>query len=431
MSMFDELEKQLVTSVTEKLHDAFRSKILTNNLEQSLAVEQKFKKLESDLLTKFAPSTAIEKLQTELAEVKNNGGGGARTLEIKRETENEIKTENLGHVHALFDEVLSSLQVKLAPALIGPTGSTKTFVTMQLAKALGCKHYVMKKLCRATPPHELVGYMTSGGTYVKGAFSDPIKDGGMVVLDELDAANENVVLLAKDLRNRSVWMPYGMQDVHPECLVIATMNTWGQGATREYVGRLAQDAALLNEFVTFEWNYDQHLESSIATDEFHRWGGVDDKTLQRFFAMFWKLRAAAEVAKVRVIFGTRNLKHCAALLTRGYSFKYVLQHCVFHGAKDEDINRIKKALAEPIPEEDYDDMCLSQIQIGSDENTEEPEAPETSSEETSSTIPKEKSATTEEILLIKQKLRKANTDDKNSGGSGVGGSVDSGDQIPI
>lgn len=406
MNAFEQLEQQIINSVLEKV-------------KTDLVTQKDFnEKIEHFVSNIETLDLRISSLTDNLNNLKNNSGGstGNREVTVTRiDPITQIETkDNLGHVHSRFDEALSMLQVRLAPVLVGPTGSTKTFVTKQLATALGMKNYVVKKLCRATAPHELIGYCTAQGTYIPGAFTEVMKNGGLIVLDELDAANENVILLAKDLRGRECWMPYGMQPIHPNCLVIATMNTWGQGATREYVGRVAQDAALFNEFCSLEWGYDQSLEEYIAHAEYIAYGGDDVKGLQRFINIFWRLRVAADVAKVRVIFGTRNLKHCAALLTRGYTFEYVLKACVFHGVKPEDILRIKKNIPpdQAIPEDDYQET------IGTKTKEEKEQQTATNNE------------TEAKLKRLQELLGRSNAENKVDGKAGESGS-DEGEQTAI
>lgn len=397
-SPFQILETELTKNITAAITADVDNKLNERGLASTKYTE------DAILAMRLEFSTHLEELKRNLSNT-----GGSREITIIREVENNIIRDNIGHTHSKFDEVLSFLTVKLWPVLVGPTGSTKTFVTGQLARAMGVKHHVVKKLCRATAPHELLGYMTAQGTYVKGAISDIVTEGGLFVADEMDAANENVLLLLKSMRDKYITMPYGQQEVHPDCLVIATMNTWGQGATREYVGRLAQDAAVLNEFVSLEWSYDAALEEAISNDEFTRWGGNDMVGLQKFRDLFWKLRAAAEEKKVRIVFGTRNLKHCAAMLTRGYSYEYVLRACCLHGARPEDIARLKEHV--DVPESIWEQKLIKIL-------TEQPTPQPTPTPPVQ--IPVQTPPTDdddEELRKLKASLRKANSEERMEPGA--------------
>jgi cobaltochelatase CobS len=51
---------------------------------------------------------------------------------------------------------------------------------------------------------------------------------------------------------------------HPNFRCIAAANTWGKGATMDYVGRNALDAATMDRFAMLEMRYDASLERRMA-----------------------------------------------------------------------------------------------------------------------------------------------------------------------
>jgi cobaltochelatase CobS len=87
-------------------------------------------------------------------------------------------------------------------------------------------------------------------------------------------------------------------------VAIAAGNTFGRGASREYVGRQQLDAATLDRFTVFEVDYDEALELAIA--------GNDDWT--RYVQ---KVRKAVEREKVRAIVSPRASISGAKLLAVG------------------------------------------------------------------------------------------------------------------
>src|SRR4029077_8844236 len=114
----------------------------------------------------------------------------------------------------------------------------------------------VKQMSRVIAPHDLIGFIDANGRYKSGAWTDVIlgyhndntagvipsevKDTpAILVVDEMDNSNENVIMIIKALATGHIMMPYGMQRINPKLVVMATMNTWGTGATREYVGRMA------------------------------------------------------------------------------------------------------------------------------------------------------------------------------------------------
>jgi hypothetical protein len=58
--------------------------------------------------------------------------------------------------------------------------------------------------------------------------------------------------------------PDGVVSRHPNCIIIAAANTYGHGATHEYVGRNKLDAATVDRFIMLDWTYDEKLETSLA-----------------------------------------------------------------------------------------------------------------------------------------------------------------------
>lgn len=56
-------------------------------------------------------------------------------------------------------------------------------------------------------------------------------------------------------------------DRSPACLIIAAANTWGHGATTDYVGRNKIDAAFLKRFAFLDFDYDPDLEMATCTNK--------------------------------------------------------------------------------------------------------------------------------------------------------------------
>jgi cobaltochelatase CobS len=92
---------------------------------------------------------------------------------------------------------------------------------------------------------------------------------------------------------------------HPDSLIIATANTWGLGATADYVGRSKLDAAFLSRFpIRIHWDYDEKLEQQICGNV--QWA----KRVQ-------KARRAAKKAGIKVIICPRISIGGAALINAG------------------------------------------------------------------------------------------------------------------
>lgn len=189
--------------------------------------------------------------------------------------------------------------------LTGGTASGKTHSAKAVAKALGVPFRYNGALSGA---FELVGFIDAGGTYHRTAFREAYENGGVYLFDEVDGS-DNAALLALNgaLANGICQFPDAMVERHPDCIIIGTANTWGLGATAEYVGRAKIDAAFLSRFpVRIFWDYDEALEQAIC-------GNADwAKRIQ-------KARAKAHAAGLKVIIDPRQSKAGAALIAAGMS----------------------------------------------------------------------------------------------------------------
>jgi AAA domain (dynein-related subfamily) len=178
-----------------------------------------------------------------------------------------------GHHHPLFTDLLTaacSRQVtdNFHPCIwiAGPAGSGKTHAAKMVAKAMGLQWHYNGAVSQA---FDLVGFRDAGGTYHRTPLREAYEHGGVYLFDEVDGSDNSALLAVNALlANGTATFPDGQIQRHPDCVVIATANTWGLGATAEYVGRAKIDAAFLSRFpVRFGWDYDSALEVAISGNE--------------------------------------------------------------------------------------------------------------------------------------------------------------------
>jgi len=185
----------------------------------------------------------------------------ARILVIKTEYgEHEVE----GRPHPLFEELVTALGAGLHAWVAGPAGSGKSYAAKQAAKALGVSFEVQGAMTMA---HELTGFVDAGGRYHETPFVRAMRDGGLILLDEIDAgSNEALLALNGALANGMMSLPNGeVIEAHDNFKCIGAANTFGNGATAEYVGRVRLDAAFLDRFgARFDWGYDETLERDIS-----------------------------------------------------------------------------------------------------------------------------------------------------------------------
>lgn len=291
-------------------------------------------------LGKEVTDYAVENLKPAFVEAltKLNGeASDALTAEIREQLENtrndvlalaetvrpiEIKsngkTKKLkGVQHAQFENLLKLVGAGQATLLVGPAGTGKSHAAETVADALSLSFHAIS-VGSQTSKSDLAGYMTATGEYVRTQFREAYENGGLFLLDEADAGNSNVlILLNAALSNGKMAFPDGMVDAHPDFRMVATANTYGNGASRQYVGRNQLDAATLDRFATLDWNIDDRIEAALAgTSE------AGKKWLRVVRAVRTKVLDELEL---RVVISPRATQRGALALEAGLPFDDVLK----------------------------------------------------------------------------------------------------------
>lgn len=162
-------------------------------------------------------------------------------------------------------------QIYPAIALVGPTGNGKTTAAVNVQKAMGIP-YVVIDITEFMTPEDLIGGFTwtqeYGRTWFDGSVTHAFRNGLNIIINEFDAANPRAVMCLQsalqdpgsDGFGRYVTIPGSSEEdrVYPQgaCTIIVTMNTYGTGATRSYVGRNAADAATMDRFAFISSGYE-------------------------------------------------------------------------------------------------------------------------------------------------------------------------------
>jgi cobaltochelatase CobS len=146
----------------------------------------------------------------------------------------------------------------------GPAGTGKTTAAENVAEALDLPFRYNGAL---DTRYELLGFIDAQGRTIRTAFREAWEHGGIYLFDEIDASNPNALLaLNGALANAVCPFPDGMVKRHKDCVVLAGANTTG-APTIEYVGRMKQDASLLDRFAFLDWPIDEGLEAAICGDK--------------------------------------------------------------------------------------------------------------------------------------------------------------------
>lgn len=245
-----------------------------------------------------------------------------QTLEVKvGDKTGEVK----GLKHKQLEQLINYAALRLSPLLVGMAGTGKTHAGEQVADALGLKFYAMS-VGAQTSKSDIIGYMAANGQYVPTHFREAYENGGVFLMDEIDAGNANVLIqINAALSNNLCAFPDAMVKRHEDFVFIASANTFGNGANRQYVGRNQLDAATLDRFAVIEWFIDDDIESQLTT-------GVNGK------AWYMAVRAARDYVaekSIRALISPRATQKGSKLLHIGQPLEEVI-HATMLGSVPED-----------------------------------------------------------------------------------------------
>ncbi len=198
------------------------------------------------------------------------------------------------------------------PMLKGPTGSGKTVAGEQLAECLELPfdHVNCTEGMSETWIH---GRNTPNG-FIPGGFFKSYRDGGVFLLDEIDACNENVLLgINTALANGKYHNPMNGETVkrHPNFICIGAANTNGKGGTGAYTGRSRLDGATLNRFSILCVEYNTDLERELCPDK-------------KLLEVLWTIRVKLTEKKSQDVISTRDIKNAYLQSQVGMSQKEIL-----------------------------------------------------------------------------------------------------------
>jgi hypothetical protein len=227
-------------------------------------------------------------------------------IELKNGTET-VKFE--GAAHPMFATLLKIMSSRMPNGfhpnimLVGPTGSGKTHAVGEAAKLLDMEFFTNGAI---TMDHQLIGFKDAAGNYHKTPLRDAFGKRAVYLFDEIDSSDNSPLLcLSGALANGAFAFPDAFVHRHPDSIIIAAGNTFGNGATSEFVGRNKLDGAVRSRFpVRLFWGYDEKLERAIS-------GNVD------WAIRVQKARANANRAGLKVIIDPRMSQAGAALIAAG------------------------------------------------------------------------------------------------------------------
>jgi cobaltochelatase CobS len=187
-----------------------------------------------------------------------------------------------GFVHSAFEKTLKLSQIRQNVLLVGPAGCGKTALAEQIAKAINLP-FAFVSCSGGMSENQLTGWLLpiqAGGSfaYVPASFVKAFEHGGVFLIDEIDAADENVLLaLNAALANGQMTIPQRHENPiarkHENFVCIAAANTFGHGGDLIYAGRNRLDGATLDRFRAgiIKMGYDDKLEEALIDSDVLAW----------------------------------------------------------------------------------------------------------------------------------------------------------------
>lgn len=230
-------------------------------------------------------------------------------------------------LHEKFEEVLKFVSQNEPVFLTGEAGTGKNVICKQVAKALGLQFYFSNAV---TQEYKLTGFTDAMGNYQETQFYKAFKNGGLFMLDEIDASiPEVLVILNSAIANKyfDFPAPIGYTEAHPDFRVVSAGNTFGEGASYQYVGRNQLDGASLDRFACVNVGYDRNIEMRVAEN---------DAELCDFADM---VRAICKKKNIQIIVSYRSIQRIHKM-EKLIGLSETLKSCLFKNITKKELNNI-------------------------------------------------------------------------------------------
>jgi cobaltochelatase CobS len=247
-----------------------------------------------------------------------------------------------GRTHEKFTDVLRVVSAGLFPWLTGGAGVGKTTIAQQVAEVLDLP-FDAEGFCAQSSKSELKGYKDGNGLYNSTKFRERFEQGGVYLLDEIDGANPNILLaLNSALSNGFMAFPDGTVKRHKDFIAIACANTYGNGATAEYVGRQVIDGASIDRFVKMDIPIDTSMEAGVVNDI-----SMDALAGREWLNVIARVRANVANYGLKVIVSPRSSINGAKLLNAGFTYQQCVPMTFGSGVKPETLSKMMEGVNVP------------------------------------------------------------------------------------
>jgi hypothetical protein len=240
--------------------------------------------------------------------------------------------------HQIFDALRMAVAAKVNVFLVGPAGSGKTTVAKQVAHSLGLRFHFNGAI---HSEYKLTGFRDAQGRVHRTAFRNAFECGGVYLFDEIDASQPAALLAFNAaLANGMFDFPDRNVQAHPNFRCIAAANTWGKGATMDYVGRNALDAATMDRFAMLEMRYDASLERRMA----HLASNDYIDLAEAWLELVQKTRSLCHDHDLRHIVSPRATQQGLSLMVGGITAEGATIMVLRRGMEDTSWGRIRPSI---------------------------------------------------------------------------------------
>lgn len=250
---------------------------------------------------------------------------------VVKSADTEVKFETGEVFHKNFDEIKDRINRGSWVYLYGPTGSGKNVMAEQIAKALGL---AFKYQAHTLDRFELTGFIDANGNYQPSEFYHAYTEGGLFMLDELDASDENALITLNSAANGYFAFPCGTKKAHPNFRVIAAGNTCGRGGTNDYTARRVMDVSSLGRFIPRFHGYCDEIDMAAANG------------CEELVTFIHELRRIKKEVGVQIIASPRQIKEIVKDEAQGINLTQTLTDMFVTYMTADEVSIVKNMLKE-------------------------------------------------------------------------------------